>query len=416
MDRNTMEQRPPGASEPEASRLLLKLGVTTVCRIALNTARRFPYPFALTISRGLGVPLTVITTTIALSQAIGVSGFIIGPMTDRIGYRFMMLAGLLMMIVGMLLGGIFPYYSAVCAAFFLAGLGKYVFDPALQAYVGAQIPFNRRGRIIGILETSWAGSTLLGIPLIGLLIHHFGWRSPFFFLAALGIMGAVALRYVIPPAAPKTKDRKAPSPWRSWRKLFGKRASLGALAFGFLISAANDNLFVVYGVWLDHSYGLTVAAIGAGTIIIGIAELAGESITAFFGDRMGLKKGVCVGLVLSAAGYASLGLFNHHLGAALGALFFIFLFFEFTIVTFLSLCTELLPAARATMMAGFLAAAGMGRMVGALMGVPIWQNGGVAATGMVSAGINLLALIVFLWGLKGWRQDVPVSTPEHETS
>ena len=46
-------------------------------------------------------------------------------------------------------------------------------------------------------------------------------------------------------------------------------------------------------------------------------------------------------------------------------------------VTSLSLCTELLPGFRATMMAGFLAAAGVGRVLGALMGGAVWQAGGI---------------------------------------
>jgi DHA1 family inner membrane transport protein len=86
-------------------------------------------------------------------------------------------------------------------------------------------------------------------------------------------------------------------------------------------------------------------------------------------------------------------------------LFLIFLTFEFMIVTSLSLSTELLPGARATMMAGYFATAGIGRVIGALIGGPIWLAGGVAATGLVSSALSLLALGSLLWGLHGWRMD-----------
>jgi predicted MFS family arabinose efflux permease len=89
---------------------------------------------------------------------------------------------------------------------------------------------------------------------------------------------------------------------------------------------------------------------------------------------------------------------------ALVGLFLIFLSFEFMIVTSLSLFTELLPPARATMMASALAAAGIGRVVGALIGGSIWLAGGIYATSLVSASLSGLALVFLFWGLRGWQR------------
>jgi predicted MFS family arabinose efflux permease len=46
----------------------------------------------------------------------------------------------------------------------------------------------------------------------------------------------------------------------------------------------------------------------------------------------------------------------------------------------------------------------MGRILGALIGGPIWLTGGIVATGLVSAGITALALLSLGWGLRGWRK------------
>jgi predicted MFS family arabinose efflux permease len=87
-------------------------------------------------------------------------------------------------------------------------------------------------------------------------------------------------------------------------------------------------------------------------------------------------------------------------------LFLIFVSFEFMIVTGLSLFTELLPSARATMMASYLATGGIGRVVGALIGGPIWLTGGIYATSLVSAIISGLALMSIFWGLRGWNKPM----------
>lgn len=381
-----------------------KIGVTVLCRLILNSARRFAYPFAPVLSRELGVSLTAITSAIAVNQATSVLGMFFGPLADRLGYRLMMLAGLCMLVAGMLAGGLIPLYSVVLVSLFLAGLGKSVFDPALQAYVGEQVPFERRGMVIGVLEISWAGSTLLGIPLIGILIEYSSWRAPFFVMGGLGLLCIVALRILIPKDEKNpVKYQNAVGLWNAWQKIGRERAALGAMGFAFFVSAANDNLFIIYGAWLEKSFDLSIVALGLGTSVIGVAELSGEGLTAALSDWLGLKKSIVIGLAVCVISYGALPFIGQTLPLSLGSLFFIFFAYEFMIVSALSLCTELMPESRATMMSGFLAAAGIGRVVGALIGVPVWLTGGILMTGFVSAAITCLGLLCLVTGLWGWQ-------------
>lgn len=396
---------PPSQDRRPVLGLALRIGVATLSRLCLNTARRFPYPFAPALSRGLGVPLPAITSLIAVNQATGFLGALFGPVSDRFGYRVMMLTGLGLLVTGMFAGGLFPYYGIVLTALFLAGLGKSLFDPALQAYMGERVPFERRGLVIGMLETSWAGSTLVGIPLVGLLMEKWGWRSPFIFLGILGLFSIVSLFFLMPREGRSTTPGRPTRVFSgAWGRLFHERPARGVMCFAFLVSAANDNLFVVYGVWFENHFGLSILALGLGTAIIGAAELLGETLTATIADRIGLKQSVVAGLLLSGLGYFLLPLLGHTVSLAMGGLFFVFLTLEFSIVTCLSLCTEVLPAYRATMMSGYFAAAGMGRVVGALLGGPVWLVWDIQGISMVSTGLTTLALFSLLWGLKGWRR------------
>jgi len=384
--------------------LFWTVATATLCRVVLNTARRFVYPFAPELGRGLGVPLTSMTSLIAVNQVTGLLGPLFGPLGDRIGYRIMMIAALGLLAGGMLAGGIFPVYGMVLVALVMVGLAKSIFDPALQAYVGKRVPYHRRGRVIGIMETAWAGSTLVGIPLVGILIRDFGWRAPFLVIGVLALVGMVMLAWIMPPGRKGFTDlRRGERFGAIFRKIGGNRRALGLLLFAFFVSAANDNFFVIYGAWLEGSFNLGVVAIGMVTIVIGVAELAGEALVAFVSDRLGLCRSVGLGLILSGACYLVLPCEGCSMPRAMGAIFCVFFAFEFSIVTALSLCTEILPGARATMMAGFLAAASAGRVAGAFMGGFIWQAGGIWATGLVSASISALALVSFIWGMYGWR-------------
>ena len=75
------------------------------------------------------------------------------------------------------------------------------------------------------------------------------------------------------------------------------------LAYGFWISLANDCLFVVYGAWLEQAFLASIVTLGFSTIAIGSAELLGESTTALFGDKIGLKRATAIGLVITAIAY-----------------------------------------------------------------------------------------------------------------
>ena len=385
--------------------LLGVIGPALFCRLVFNTARRFAYPFAPVLARSLGVPLTAVTSMIAVNQATAMLSLFFGPLADRWGYRLMMLSGLALLVGGMFAAGFLPFYGMVLVALFLAGLGKSIFDPAVQAYVSERVPYRRRGMAIGFLEVAWAGSTLIGIPLVGLLMDNIGWRSPFFAMGGLGLLGIVLVYLLMSPKEKPLKLQRSSIGLRSaWSQLIVQRRALGTIGFAFFASVANDNLFVVYGAWIEQAFNLSIVALGLGTGVIGLAELLGETLTATLADRLGLKRSVMVGLVLSTACYAILPFCGRTIYLALAGLFLTFITFEFMIVTSISLTTELLPDSRATMLSGCLAAAGIGRVIGALIGGPIWLFGGIPATAMVSAAISAMALASLAWGLHGWQR------------
>lgn len=388
---------PPQLARP----LLAQLGLITLVRLCVNTSRRFAYPFAAVLGRGLGVPLPAITSLIAANQITGLLGPLFGPLSDRWGYRTMMLVGLGLLTGGMLAGGLWPWYGVIALALFLAGLAKVIFDPALQAYIGERVPYARRGLAIGLTEFSWAGSTLIVVPLIGLLMERWGWRAPFFLLGGVGLLGLLVMRWLLPSEPRRTATERRGAGFReAWQTLRGNRAALGAVLFAFLVAMANDLLFVVYGPWLEQSFALSPVALGASTTVIGVAELVGEGTTAALADRLGLKRAVVGGGLLVAFSYLGLPLVGHTLLLALGGLFLIFLAFEFMMVSMISLLTELVPGARATMLAAALAAAGLGRVCGSLLGGPLWLAGGLWATGLLAAALSGLGVGCLAGGLR----------------
>ena len=285
-------------------RLSHQIILAALFKLLLNIGRRFVYPFAPALSRGLDVPLTAITSIIATTQITSLAGLFSGPLADQVGYRFIMRAGLFILAIGMFICGLAPIYWIVFLGLVLASFGKILFDPALQAFTGKKVEYARRARAIGITEVSWAGSTLVRIPLLGLVIEYFGLHSGFYLLALLGFAAWFVSGKVFPADEPqKSSGPAAKQMLLALAELIKVRPALGMLAFGFWISLANDNLFVIYGAWFERDFNVSLVSLGFSTVAIGSAELLGEFLTASFADKLGLKKAIIIGLVFASLAY-----------------------------------------------------------------------------------------------------------------
>jgi predicted MFS family arabinose efflux permease len=170
------------------------------------------------------------------------------------------------------------------------------------------------------------------------------------------------------------------------------------LSVAFLVSMANDGIFVIYGAWLEQQFHLSVAQLGLGSSVIGVAELGGEFMTVGLADRLGKERALIMGIVLSMVGYLILPWTGAALPLALTGLFILFIAVEFTFVTALSVATEILPDQRATMMSGMLAIAGLGRMAGAVTGGLLWVAKGTLAVALLSAVLCGAAALAMYWG------------------
>jgi predicted MFS family arabinose efflux permease len=380
-----------------APRLRYQLIAATFARMVVNTAHRMFYPFLPALSRGLGVPPETLRFILSVRGAFGMSAPLFGPIGDRFGRRNAMLIGLAVFCAALTLVAIFPNLWTLFVAILLIIACKFIFDPALQAYLSERTPYSQRGLVIGLAELGWSGAFLLGVPLVGFLIERGGWRAAFLPLTVLALMGGMWIAFAIPADAPPTHHAKANGLSQSLAVLRNPIV-LAALTVSLLISAANESLNVVYGDWLEQSFALSVAQLGLTTMVVGISELIGEGGVAVLSDRLGKRQTLALGLAISAASYFVLPFVSGKLEWAMAGVFAVYLAFEFAIVASLPLISELLPESRNAVMSTTIAFHAAGRMIGALVGGFLFRYGfvwnGVAAGLMTLVGIPLILWVV----------------------
>jgi predicted MFS family arabinose efflux permease len=260
------------------------------------------------------------------------------------------------------------------------------------------VPYSRRGLAMALSEVSWSGAFLLGVPLAGWLIARTGWNIPFLLFAILGLASAVLVRSIVPAEDGQIHTRT--SLRVSLDAVLASRSALAGLAVGLLISVSNEGISVVFGAWLEHGFGLQVAALGAASAVIGVSELSGEGLVAAFSDRIGKRRAVALGIAANAAACLALEPLGRTLPGALLGLFLFYITFEFALVSVIPLMSELVPAARATVLAGSSGSHSAGRALGALLGPALYAGGrlggGLMTNAMAAAALDGLALIILL--------------------
>jgi predicted MFS family arabinose efflux permease len=379
-------------------RLRFQIVAFSVARTVINTGHRMVYPFLPTFARGVGVDLEAVALAVTARSALGLISPVFGSLADRRGRKTATITGMLIFAGGMALVTIWPTYPALFVTLALGGVGKLVYDPSMQAYIGDRVDYARRGLAIGITELSWSTAFLLGVPILGWLIDRSGyWQAPFPVLAGFSLVMAAMLWVVIPSDTPPASTAH-PALTQGIRVVLRYSPALAGLGIALLISASNEVVSIIYGAWMEDAFGLQVAALGAASAVIGIAELTSEGTVAAYVDRLGKRRAVAVGIGANALACLLLPALSFGVMGALVALFLFFLTFEFAVVSLVPLMTELAPEARATLMAGNVAAFSGGRMVGALLGPPLFNVGLLAnsATAAILNGIALVVLLIFL--------------------
>jgi predicted MFS family arabinose efflux permease len=266
--------------------------------------------------------------------------------------------------------------------------------PSLQAYVGDQVPYAKRGRVLGITEFAWSLSAIIGVYGVGFIIARQGWMAPFPLIAMLGALSFIFLAWMLP----KDPGPQAGTPGfiRNMKSVFTYPPAIAALAMAGLYTAANEVITLVYGVWVEHSFSLSITSLGATALAIGFSELGGETLVTAFTDKIGKRKALAIGLVSNCLATLALPVFGRWLSGALLCLFLFYLTFEFTVVSSIPLMTEIMPSARATMLAAYMAFVALGRSVGDLLAPTLFTQGlipGITANALAAILFNFFSLM-----------------------
>ena len=388
-----MNQTAP-LDKPELKRdLNFQVTVFVIVRVAYNTMYRMIYPFLSYFAKGMGVDLRMISYAFTSRSLMGLISPFLASVADSRGRKTGMLIGAITYTLAISLIVFWPTFTTFFIALSLSFIGYLIFVPSMQAYLGDRVAYEKRGRVLGITELSWSLSAIIGVPLVGFIISQKGWLAPFPLLALMGALSFFILAWMLPKDSGPMEGQAGF--WKNLKKVFSYPPAITALIMAALYTAANEVVSLVYGVWVEEAFAFNIASLVVTALVIGFSEFGGEILVTLFTDRIGKRRALAIGILGNCVAALALLFLGHWLVGAMLGLFLFYLTYEFTIVSGIPLMTEILPSARATMMAAHMALIALGRSIGDLLAPSLYTQTvvpGISANALAAIGFNLLAL------------------------
>ena len=254
------------------------------------------------IGEELGIGESALGTLVsAYSIMVGGFAIVVGPVSDKIGRRRILLLG-----TGVMTGALLMHHFVVGYYSFLAvrvgtGAAGGILSGSAVSYIGDFFPYNRRGWATGWVMSGMAFGQIAGIPIGIVLAGAYGFKVPFYLFAVAMAATFVLIWFRVPqPDVQRTVGRLTiASAVRNYRAMLAK-SEIAAAAFAYFIMFLGVSFYVVYlPYWLTQSLSMSPNAIASLFVVGGIANVLTGPRAGKLSDRVGRKPVIiasCIGL------------------------------------------------------------------------------------------------------------------------
>ncbi|MEY4633541.1 MAG: hypothetical protein RLZ18_913 [Actinomycetota bacterium] len=355
-------------------------------RLISNSCYRFAPPFIAVIARGLDVSVAQMGVAFMIGEFAGLASPILGRVVDKNNRLVTMIIGMVGITAAVVAAATSTTLVQFAIAMCVMSGSKVLFDTALIVWVNDHVPYERRGRIIGVIETSWALSLFIGVAIMGLATALFSWRIGF----GVGAVGMMISGGLIVAALPRD-DAHAPVTEHA-RGTVPRNGYL-VFACAFLLMGASQCLSITFGPWFEDEFNFTSAGLIAVVIALGLFELVSSVSSSRVTDVWGKEISVRRGAALMVASALLMGLIPHISFVAVPMLVLFILGFEFALVSMLPLAANIVPTAGGIGLGLTVGAGTCGRAVFSTIATSFYDNVGPIGPAMTASALSAITVV-----------------------
>jgi predicted MFS family arabinose efflux permease len=160
------------------------------------------------------------TLVSAYTLAAGASGLLAVFYIDRFERKRLFLTFYALFALATLACALAPGFGSLMGARIAAGVFGGVLGSLVQTIVAETVPFERRGRAMGVVMTAFSVVTVIGVPLGLWLAARWSWHAPFYVIVAAAVPVWLMASYAL-PRLPAPGAASSSGPWwhSSWVNL-----------------------------------------------------------------------------------------------------------------------------------------------------------------------------------------------------
>jgi predicted MFS family arabinose efflux permease len=223
----------------------------------------------------------------AYTLSAGLSGLVAATYIDQFSRKRLLLVMYGLFGLATLACGLAPDYFWLMLARVAAGLFGGVLSALSQTIVADVIPFERRGRAMSVVMTSFSVSTVAGVPLGLFLAAHFNWHAPFVGIAALVGLLALGAWQTLPRLDAHLHHPERVSVWRGIGQVLAEPNHLKAFAVSGLMMFAAFTVIPYITIYLQSNAGMQAAEVPWIYLCGGVATLLSARYFGRLTDRVG---------------------------------------------------------------------------------------------------------------------------------
>jgi predicted MFS family arabinose efflux permease len=144
----------------------------------------------------------------------GASGLLAAGFADKFDRKRLLLFFYAGFLLGTLLCGLATSYAFLLAARIVTGVFGGVVGSISMAIIADLFPLQVRGRVMGTIQTAFAASQVMGLPLGVILSSRWGWHAPFMMILAVGAPVGLVIAARLQPIVEHLKVPSTRNPFR----------------------------------------------------------------------------------------------------------------------------------------------------------------------------------------------------------
>lgn len=223
----------------------------------------------------------------AYTLSAGLSGLMAATYIDRFSRKRLLLTMYPLFGLATLACGLAPDYVSLMVARVAAGLFGGILSALSQTIVADAIPFERRGRAMGVVMTSFSVSTVAGVPASLFLAAHLSWHAPFFGIAILVGLLSLGAWQTLPRLDEHLHHPNRTGVWRGIGQVLAEPNHLKAFGVSGLMMFAGFTVIPYITIYLQSNAGMQASEVPWMYLLGGVATLISARYFGRLTDRVG---------------------------------------------------------------------------------------------------------------------------------